>query len=231
MKKIAISQSNYIPWKGYFDLINSVDEFVLFDDMQYTKRDWRNRNTIKNSNGIQWLTIPVQNTGYRKNKQKINETIIVDSSWRKKHWNAILHNYSKAKYFSLYESIFKRLYLNSDEIYLSKINYNFITTINEILNIKTNIYWSNKFKLLNGKTEKLIGICKQLNSNIYVTGPAAKNYINRELFINNGIELKWMDYNNYNNYNQLYPPFIHSVSILDLLFSEGPNSKLFMKSF
>ena len=93
MKKIAISQSNYIPWKGYFDLINSADEFILYDDMQFTRRDWRNRNRIKTPTGMNWLTIPVENKG--KYLQKINETIISEEKWAKKHWLAIKQNYIK----------------------------------------------------------------------------------------------------------------------------------------
>ena len=96
-KKVAIVQSNYIPWKGYFDLINSVDEFILYDDMQYTMRDWRNRNKIKTKNGLMWLTIPVQVKG--KYYQKIRETIISDPQWNRNPWQSISHNYFQAKYF------------------------------------------------------------------------------------------------------------------------------------
>ena len=95
MKKVAILQSNYIPWKGYFDMINMVDEFILYDDCQFTKRDWRNRNKIKTPNGSQWLTIPVYVKG--KYQQKIKDTVVSDPEWSKKHWTAITHNYCKAK--------------------------------------------------------------------------------------------------------------------------------------
>ena len=99
-KRVAIVQSNYIPWRGYFDLINSVDEFILYDDAQYTKRDWRNRNVIKSSNGLVWLTIPVQVKG--KYFQKIRQAVVADEKWSLDHWNVIIHNYSKARYFSQY---------------------------------------------------------------------------------------------------------------------------------
>src|ERR1700759_1995113 len=95
--RIAISQSNYIPWKGYFDLINSVDEFVLYDDVQYTRRDWRNRNLIKTPQGLQWLTIPVSVKG--KFTQKINETVVTDLSWPTRHWRTLIGNYSHAAHF------------------------------------------------------------------------------------------------------------------------------------
>ena len=179
MKKVAILQSNYIPWKGYFDLINMVDEFILYDDMQYTRRDWRNRNKIKTPQGLQWLTIPVEIKG--KFFQKINDTRITDKKWNIKHWRTISQNYSKAKYFKDYKDIFEELYLTCDEEYLSQINYKFITTINEILEIKTKLRWSSEFELVDGQTEKLLGICKDCNADIYLSGPAAKDYFNEEV--------------------------------------------------
>ena len=107
MKKIAILQSNYIPWKGYFDLINMVDEFVLYDDVQYTHRDWRNRNKIKTSHGLKWLTIPVRQERF---EQKIIETKVIDKRWNTKHWKSLVQNYSKAKYFNEYKYIFEELW-------------------------------------------------------------------------------------------------------------------------
>jgi hypothetical protein len=228
-KRIAILQSNYIPWKGYFDLINMVDEFVLFDDMQYTKRDWRNRNKIKTLNGLTWLTIPVEVKG--KYFQKINETIVSDKDWAKKHWQTITHSYSKAKYFKEYKAVFEELYLTCDEAYLSQINYKFITTINEILGVKTKLRWSSEFELVDGQTEKLLAICKQCNANTYLSGPAAKDYFDIELAEKENIKVEWMDYIGYKEYNQLFPPFEHGVSIIDLIFNEGNQTKEFLKSF
>ncbi len=229
MKKIAILQSNYIPWKGYFDLINMVDEFVLYDDMQYTRRDWRNRNKIKTPNGPIWLSIPVEVKG--KYFQKINETIINEADWNKKHWQTIVHNYSKTKYFKDYKEFFEHLYLSCDEKLLSQINYKFIVAINEILGIQTKLRWSSEFDLVDGQTEKLLGICKQSNADIYLSGPAAKDYFDENLAKQENIAVEWMDYSGYDEYTQLHQPFEHGVSILDLIFNEGPNATKFMKSF
>ena len=228
MKKIAILQSNYIPWKGYFDLINMVDEFIFYDEVQYTKNDWRNRNKIKTPQGIQWLTIPVRQESL---EQKIKDTKISDKKWNIKHWRTISQNYSKAKYFKDYKDIFEELYLTCDEEYLSQINYKFITTINEILEIKTKLRWSSEFELVDGQTEKLLGICKDCNADIYLSGPAAKDYFNEELAKQENIKVEWMDYSGYKEYEQLNPPFEHGVSILDLIFNEGDRAKEFMKSF
>ena len=228
MKKIAILQSNYIPWKGYFDLINMVDEFVFYDEVQYTKNDWRNRNKIKTSQGIQWLTIPVRQETL---EQKIKDTKISDKKWNVKHWRTLSQNYSKSKCFKEYKDIFEELYLNSDEEYLSQINYKFITTINEILGIKTKLRYSSEFELIDGQTEKLLNICKQCEANSYLSGPAAKDYFDEELAKKENIEVEWMNYSGYQEYNQLFPPFEHGVSIIDLIFNEGSNATKFMKSF
>lgn len=220
MKKISISQSNYIPWKGYFDLINSVDEFILYDDTQYTRRDWRNRNKIKTPKGLKWLTIPVDVKG--KYFQKINETKISDKSWAVKHWQQIKQNYAKAKNFKKYKDIFEELYLSCKEEYLSEINHKFIIAINQILGIKTKIRFSSEFEIYGNRTEKLINICKQSNARIYISGPAAKTYFNEELAKKENILVEWMDYSNYQKYEQLYPPFEHAVSIIDLIFNIDP---------
>jgi hypothetical protein len=156
MKKIVITQSNYIPWKGYFDSIALADEFVIYDDMQFTRRDWRNRNVIKAPTGNKWLTIPVEVKG--KFFQKINETKISDANWNKDHWNIIKQNYSKAAYFKEYKDFFEELYLNSKSVYLTEINYQFISAICQILDIKTNIRFSSEFDLKEERSERLLDI-------------------------------------------------------------------------
>ncbi|MBK8551403.1 MAG: WbqC family protein [Ignavibacteria bacterium] len=229
MNKIIITQSNYIPWKGYFDSINMVDEFILYDDMQYTRRDWRNRNQIKTRDGVKWLTVPVEVKG--KYFQKINETRISEPDWGEKHWSTIKHNYSKAKYFSEYKNIFEELYLNDKEEFLSIVNFKFISAVCEILGIKTKMRWSGEFKLLEEKTERLVDICRTAGATDYYSGPAAKAYMNEELFEKENIKIHYFDYSGYPVYDQLYGEFTHAVSILDLIFNEGPNATNFMKSF
>lgn len=230
MKKIAILQSNYIPWKGYFDIINMVDEFILYDDMQYTRRDWRNRNKIKTQDGLKWLTIPVENKG--KFFQKINETKVTDHDWCESHFRSIHYNYAKAPYFKMYEDIFEKLYEEcKTEEYISQVNYKFLTKICEILGIKTKITWSSDYELVDGKTERLVGLCQSAGGGYYLSGPAAKDYIVDELFENAGIQLDYMDYSGYPEYPQLYGEFEHGVSVLDLLFNVGPDAPKYMKRF
>ena len=227
-KKIAILQSNYIPWKGYFDLINYVDEFVLYDDVQFTKRDWRNRNILKTNHGLKWLTIPVQHI---KQSQLIRDTKISDKKWARKHWTSVLHNYSRARCFSEYKEIFEELYLTSTHDYLSEINFIFIKKINELLGINTRIRLSSEFDLAQGQTERLIGICNQCGATEYLSGPAAKQYFDNELARKENMKVTWVEYGGYKEYQQLFPPFEHGVSVLDLIFNEGQNAPQYMKSY
>ena len=219
MKKIAISQSNYIPWRGYFDLIASVDEFIIFDDMQYTKRDWRNRNKIKTKDGPLWLSIPVKVKG--KYFQKINEAEINGQSWKINHWKSLKASYSKAPFFKDLSSELEKIYFKENYIYLSELNRRLIELICNYLKIKTKIRDSSEFNLKNGKTERLVNICKDLNACEYITGPSAKDYIDQNIFKENKIKLSYINYSKYGSYSQLWGEFVDNLSILDLIFNCG----------
>ena len=143
----------------------------------------------------------------------------------------IQQHYARARYFKEYKEPFAELYLNCSEEYLSKINYRFIIEINKILGIRTKIHWSSEFDLIEGQTEKLLGICKQAGADTYLSGPAAKDYFDEGLAQQEGIAVEWMDYSGYPEYRQPHQPFEHGVTILDLIFNEGPNATKFMKSF
>lgn len=228
MKKVAILQSNYIPWKGYFDLIAAVDEFIIYDEMQYTKNDWRNRNRIKTQKGVEWLTIPVRVESLN---QKINETFVFDNNWTKKHLSTIQTNYAKANCFKEVKDFIFNLYEEAGKTNnLSKINLLFIEGICNFLSIETKISHSTDYCLDEGKTERLISLCKQSQANVYLSGPSAKDYLKEYLFAENKIKLEWMDYSGYREYEQLYPPFEHGATILDLIFNEGKEAKFFLKS-
>jgi hypothetical protein len=229
MKVVAIVQSNYIPWKGYFDLINLSDEFILFDDVQYTPRDWRNRNRIKTPTGVTWLTIPVEVKGKR--FQKIRDTLISEPDWNRRHWQTLVHSYSAAKYFSTYRSTFEPLYLGMKETSLSRVNYTFLKAICELLGCKTKISWSMDYEIIEGKTERLLSLCQQVGADVYLSGPAARGYIQEDLFENAGIQVRYMDYSGYAEYPQLHGLFDHAVTVLDLLFNTGPDACKYLKSF
>ena len=227
-KKVAICQSNYIPWKGYFDLISKVDLFIFHDDLQYTKNDWRNRNLIKTQNGLKWITIPCGSN----EKRLINEVVIEDPSWQKKHWQMITLNYKKAIYFNEYKNFFEEFYLNNKWKSLSELNqFLIINIVKKFLNNnKTKFEKSEKYNIKSAKDKRLIELLKKSNATDYYSGPAAKNYIKDSVFESNEIKIHWMNYNNYKTYDQLYGKFEHQVSILDLLFNLGKESKHYLKS-
>jgi len=227
MKKIAILQSNYIPWKGYFDMIAAVDEFILYDDMQYTRRDWRNRNQIKTPQGVQWLTIPVKVKG--KYYQTIRETEIDGCQWAKDHWHALSQNYRRAPCFNEIAAWIEPLYLSEPEVHISQLNRRFIIAICAYLGIKTTLSNSWDYALSDGKSERLADLCAAAGGGEYISGPAAKDYIDEAVFVERGIKLSWFDYAGYSEYPQLWGEFSHGVSILDLLFNCGKDAPSYMK--
>jgi len=227
MKKVAILQSNYVPWKGYFDMIAAVDEFIIYDDMQYTRRDWRNRNQIKTPQGVQWLTVPVRVKG--KYHQTIRETEIDGTGWAADHWRALAQNYRRAPHFPEIADWLEPLYLGERHSHLTALNRRFIDAICGYLGITTKITNSWDYVLGDGKTERLAGLCVQAGGGEYISGPAARDYIDPKVFEDEGVKLSWFDYDGYPEYPQLWGPFTHGVSILDLLFNCGKDSRRYMR--
>jgi hypothetical protein len=225
-KVVASVQSSYIPWKGYFDLIRRSDEFILYDDAQFTRRDWRNRNRIKTPNGPLWLTIPVDAKG--KFDQPIKETRVSDPRWHERHWRSIQANYARAPHFASYKPVLEELYRNCQTTWLSEINYRFITRMCDLLSIDTRLTWSMDYPLVSGRTERLIEFSKQAGATEYLSGPSARGYIDAKLFDDAGLTLTYMDYDGYPEYPQLHPPFDHQVSIIDLLVHTGPDAPSYM---
>lgn len=227
MRKVAVVQSNYIPWKGYFDMIAAVDEFILYDDMQYTKRDWRNRNLIKTPQGVQWLTVPVLVKG--KFHQKICDTEIDGTEWATTHWKALVQNYRRAPCFTEIATWLEPIYAEGLFTHISQLNRHLIEAICKYLEIKTTIKNSWDYTLPDGKTERLAGLCAQAGGTEYISGPAAKEYIEEKIFTEMGIKLTWFDYSGYPEYPQLWGEFSHGVTILDLLFNCGHDSPKYMR--
>jgi hypothetical protein len=225
IRKAAIVQSNYIPWKGFFDMIAAVDEFVLYDDVQFTKNDWRNRNQIKTPQGVQWLTVPVgQNINRR-----IRDVILADAHWQAKHWKTIESNYRRAPHFGSVAEKLEPLYIQQQHIRLSSLNRALIEVVCEFLGITTKISNSWDYTLAEGKTQRLVDLCNQIGATEYISGPSARNYIDEEAFARQGIKLTWFDYSGYPEYSQLWGGFVHAVSIIDLLFNCGEEAPKYMR--
>ncbi len=228
-KRVAVIQSNYVPWKGYFDIVNLVDEFVVYDSVQYTRRDWRNRNRIKTPQGLRWLTIPVEVKGNY--FQRINETRVSDPRWARRHWRSLSRNYAHALFFDEYRLWLEELYLGSDDVLLSAINERFIRGICELLGITTRISLSPAEEPGGEKSERLVQLCERAGATEYVSGPAGRGYLEEQRFARAGIAVTYMDYSDYPEYPQLFPPFEQEVSILDLILNTGPHARRYMKSF
>lgn len=226
MKSVAIVQSNYIPWKGYVDMIAAVDEFILYDDMQYTRRDWRNRNQIKTPQGVQWLTVPVQVKG--KYDQRIRDTVIDGSDWAVAHWKALALNYRRAPFFDEIAEWLEPLY-TGPYTNISQLNRRFIEEICKFLKIKTIISNSSDYTLLDGRSERLASICRQAGGSKYISGPSAKEYMDEKVFTEMNIEVSWFDYSGYLEYPQLWGDFTHGVTVLDLLFNCGKAAHQYMR--
>lgn len=222
VKKIAILQSNYIPWKGVFDMINMVDEFVFLEDVDYSKQTWRNRNRIPTPNGEIWLTVPIKKV---KLGTKIKDVLICNNTnWQQKHYLTIERVYKKSPYFKYYKHFLDDIYLNNNWDSLSNLNIYITKKISEIIGIEKSFVNSTDLNTRGTKDDKVIEICKKLGATHYLSGPAAKDYINNEKFKKNHIGLSYINYNYYPEYKQLYGNFNHYVSVLDVLFNCGSHA-------
>ena len=214
--KAVILQSNYIPWKGYFDLIHDADVFIYYDEVQYTKNDWRNRNRIYTKNGLQWLTIPI---GLEAVKHKISEVIIRDHQWQQQHYKALSMGYAKAPFIQQMKPLLEEVFIHTQWKKLIEINRFLTERICKLIGIETKFLDSKDFDLQGDRVERLINLLKQVKASTYISGPAAKDYLaNYEhQFAENNIELVYKDYKGYPEYRQLSEPFEPAVSIMDML--------------
>ena len=221
MTKVAIIQSNYIPWKGYFDIIHDVDLFLFCDDLQYTKKDWRNRNRIKTTSGTRWLTVPVGDSL----KRNICDVRLAGNAWQKKHWEALKQAYARTRYFNTYREFFEHVYLGKQWTNLSELNQALIVSIaKDLLGITTAFGDSREYHTEGKKLDRALDLLRQVNAGVYVSGPAARSYIDEQRFADAGIALIYKDYAGYPEYPQSYPPFDHAVTVLDLLFHCGDDA-------
>jgi hypothetical protein len=215
--KVAVIQSNYLPWRGYFDIMHDADVFVFYDDVQYTTNDWRNRNRIKTSNGLIWLTIPVGN----QNDRRICDVEIRDRAWARKHWTSIEQSYRRTPGFPRCGDFLRGIYTQPWES-LSALNQELITTIaTDFLGIRAAIRDSRQFDLCGTRGDRLLMLLQQVGATEYVSGPAAKEYIDVEAYARAGVRVQWKDYSTYPEYPQLHGPYAPDLSVIDLLMNCG----------
>jgi hypothetical protein len=228
--KCVILQPSYIPWRGYFHQISKADLFIFYDDVQFDKNGWRNRNRIKTSQGLQWLTIPVHTKGSVQESIPINKIKISwEKPWNLHHWRGIQFAYRKAPFFEKYFEYFSQVFDRRLEL-LSDFTIQTTIELAQLLGIEhTSFLRSSEIDSIDGeKTDRLISILNKVGADHYISGPSARNYIEQEKFSAAGIKLEYMTYA-YSEYEQLYPPFEPQVSIIDLLFMKGKDSLKFMK--
>jgi len=222
--KCVILQPSYIPWRGYFDQINRADVFVFYDDVQYDKHGWRNRNQIKTTQGRQWLTIPVHSGGVVEKSIPIKQVAIDWSRpWNEAHWKALTFAYKHAPFFSEQVAWLEPFYQRHDAL-LADFTIDLTVALAGALGIRhTRFMRSSEINATGQKTDRLVQILVQLGADHYISGPSARDYIEKDKFKSAGITLEYMDYN-YPEYPQLHEPFDPNLSILDLLFMTGPEA-------
>jgi len=222
--KCVVLQPSYIPWRGYFHQIYKADLFIFYDDVQYDRHGWRNRNRIKTAAGAKWLTIPLQSTGGRIKETSICEMRMAsETAWARKHFETIRHNYAKAPYFTRYRPMLDRWYTNPP---VSLAEFTIDTTVElarELGIAGTKFLRSSSLASEGAKTDRLLAILKSVGATHYISGPAAKAYLDVEALQVTGISVEWMSYD-YPEYAQLYPPFDPQLSALDVLLNTGPEA-------
>jgi hypothetical protein len=227
-KTCVILQPSYIPWRGYFDLIHRADVFVFYDDVQYDKHGWRNRNRVKTAGGTQWLTIPVLSKGNVDEGLLLKEARIAwTSSWPKKHLATLRQSYAKSPFFKRYEGLVASFYDKHPE-QLCDFTIETTLALARVLGIeKTQFVRSSELGIEGERTERLIRILRAVGATHYVSGPSARDYLDEAMFREANIGLEYMTYR-YPEYEQLHPPFDPQVSILDLVFMKGEEAASFI---
>jgi hypothetical protein len=218
-KRVALIQSAYIPWKGFFDLIGRCDEYIIYDTAAFSKNHWHNRNRIKTSNGARWLSIPVVTAG--KMGQRIDETDVVPG-WAASHWARLTQAYKRSPFFPEFAPTIEELYqVTKDETKLSAINEVFIRAIAGLLALDVRIVRDTAYDASGQRTDRVVSICRSAGATHYLSGPSADAYLERTKFEEAGIALEWMNYDSYPAYQQPHGAFENNVSILDVIFSLG----------
>jgi hypothetical protein len=223
----AIVQSSYLPWKGYFDLLRSADVFVLYDDVQYTKRDWRSRNTIKTAQGPLWLTVPVRVKG--RYHQRIQDVELAEQGWAEQHWRSIEQAYRRAPGYSACGPMVRGwLEACAGMTHLSQVNRFLTERVAAALHIDTPLLNAADLGRVPGRSENLLHLCQRVGATTYLSGPAASSYLDEALFERAGVQVRYMDYSGYPEYPQLHPPFEHAVSVVDLLLNVGEDAHRYL---
>ncbi len=222
MKRVCIHQPDFLPYLGFFHRLLFTDIFIIFDDVQFLRRGWHHRDKIKTKDGERWLTLSIKKGDYY---QKINQVILNEDKdkWTKNHLNLLRVNYCNAPYFNEYFPKIREIYL-SDFTKLADINMAFLQFFFELFDLKMKIVFSSELNVDGHSNLKLINLVKAVGSRYYLSGLGAKDYMDKQMFADEGITVEWQEFN-HPIYPQLHGEFIPNLSCIDLLFNCGPNSK------
>lgn len=227
-RTVVITQSNYLPWRGWFDMARQADALVLLDSVQFTRRDWRNRNRIKTAQGPQWLTVPVEVKG--RFDQAVDETRIADRRWVARHLAAIAGAYARAAHFDAeFPGIEAMLRAVEGEALLTRVNEALTRALFARLGIATALLRDSDLLPRAAlpamdPSERLAALAEATGATRYLSGPAARAYLDPAPFARRGIEIVWMDYGGYPEYPQPWGAFEPAVSVVDLILNTGPEA-------
>ncbi|MEM6795398.1 MAG: WbqC family protein [Acidobacteriota bacterium] len=219
--RVFVLQSNYLPWKGYFDLIHDADRFVFYDEVQYTKNDWRNRNRVYARSGLHWLTVPISPKATR---GPIRDAVPSDERWRVKHEKSLRAAYGQAPHWDELAELLGGLYRGEPWPRLIDVNRFAIRYLARRLGCETELLDAADYELAGAdRVERLLGLLEQVGAERYVSGPAARRYLEgcEARFAERGIALEWKDYGGYPEYAQRREPFEAGVTVLDLIAHVG----------
>ena len=223
--RVGIIQSNYMPWRGYFDFIDDVDLFIFYDDVQYTHRDWGNRNRIKTDRGLMWLSVPVK---HNLDTLILEAEIDYQNRWVDKQTRSLELAYRKAPFFTMYaEELFGILATRFRTI--SALNIALCKWVMAQLGIRTETRMSSEFNVSGNKYERPMEILRRASATAYLSGPTARPYVDVNKYRDAGVQLEWKSYD-YPEYPQLHGQFEPGVTVLDLLFNCGTGARDYLKS-
>jgi hypothetical protein len=220
----VILQPSYIPWRGYFDQIQKADVFIFYDDAQYDKHGWRNRNRIKTPHGVRWLTIPVTAKGNVVQSRRIMDIEIChDTAWNRRHLDVLKQAYERAPYFGLYIELLERMYFEPPALLADFTIQSTIQLARQLGITRTKFIRASELQANGTRTDRLVDLLSKVGATHYISGPSAREYLEEDKLRQAGVTLEYMIYN-YDPYEQLYPPYEPKVSILDFLFMQGPSA-------
>lgn len=228
MKRLAIIQSSYLPWKGFFDFISRCDTYIIYNSAAFSKGHWHNRNRIKRPGGSPWLTIPVKTAD--RLGQPLDEVTVVEG-WADRHWGIVAQSYKGSAYFETESAELKKLFESlSREPLLTKINEELLRGLVRQLGLNTQILRDRSFSFSGDRTERLVQLCQAVGATHYLSGPSAQDYLDVQMMKRAAVTVEWMTYGPYRNYVQPHGDFVHEVSILDTLLCTGPHAREFISS-